>query len=96
MSLNTNRKTIISVIGLGYVGLPIALAFSKKYPVVGFDINEGRIARMKSGQDPSGEIDFADFPDADIQFTANAEDLRKANFHIVAYYKKYKIIHFHI
>ena len=84
MSLNTNRKTIISVIGLGYVGLPIALAFSKKYPVVGFDINEGRIARMKSGQDPSGEIDFADFPDADIQFTANAEDLRKANFHIVA------------
>jgi UDP-N-acetyl-D-galactosamine dehydrogenase len=84
MNLSTNRKTIISVIGLGYVGLPIALAFSRKYPVVGFDINHGRIELMKSGQDPSGEVDFAEFPDADIRFTSNAEDLKEANFHIVA------------
>jgi UDP-N-acetyl-D-galactosamine dehydrogenase len=84
MNLSTNRKTIISVIGLGYVGLPIALAFSRKYPVVGFDINHGRIDLMKSGQDPSGEVDFAEFPDADIRFTSNAEDLKEANFHIVA------------
>jgi UDP-N-acetyl-D-galactosamine dehydrogenase len=81
---NSERKIIISVIGLGYVGLPIALAFSRQYPVVGFDINDARIAMMKEGKDPSKEIDFRDYEGGNIRFTSNPADLAAANFHIVA------------
>tara|TARA_B100000768_G_scaffold179273_1_gene196628 strand:- start:776 stop:2083 length:1308 start_codon:yes stop_codon:yes gene_type:complete len=80
----TSGKSTISVVGLGYVGLPIALAFAKKVSVIGFDINEERIKMMKEGIDPSGEIEPKEFEGCDITFTTNSEDLKKADFHIVA------------
>lgn len=79
-----NKESKISVIGLGYVGLPIALEFAKHVPVIGFDINEERVEMMKNGQDPSDELDSSEFEGKDIVFTANPEDLRDATFHIVA------------
>ena len=82
--MDAGRKTVISVIGLGYVGLPIALAFSRKFPVLGFDINKSRIAMMQDGLDPSKEVDFSDYEGGDIRFTADQKDLQEANFHIVA------------
>lgn len=82
--MDVGRKTVISVIGLGYVGLPIALAFSRKFPVLGFDINKSRIAMMQSGMDPSKEVDFRDYDGGDIRFTAEPSDLGQANFHIIA------------
>ena len=78
------KQKKISVIGLGYVGLPLALAFAKKFSVIGFDINEPRIEMMKKGIDPSKELDASAFEDADIHFTADADDLQAAHFHIVA------------
>lgn len=79
-----NKKTTISVIGLGYVGLPIALEFAKKVPVIGFDIKEDRVEMMKNKIDPSRELKSDDFNGCDITFTANPEDLKNAHFHIVA------------
>src|SRR6201993_4162484 len=74
----------IAVIGLGYVGLPIALAFAKKVKVIGFDIHEARVNMMKKGIDPSNELNKEDFKNSDIQFTHKLEDLKTANFFIVA------------
>jgi UDP-N-acetyl-D-galactosamine dehydrogenase len=74
----------ISVIGLGYVGLPVAVAFGHKHRVVGFDINAERIAELKRGEDRTGEVDGAALKAADILFTADATDLKSADFHIVA------------
>jgi UDP-N-acetyl-D-galactosamine dehydrogenase len=74
----------IAVIGLGYVGLPIALAFAKKVKVIGFDINEKRVNMMKKGIDPSNELTKADFKGADITFTHKLEELKEANFFIIA------------
>ena len=51
-----NKETKLSLIGLGYVGLPIALEFAKHIPVIGFDISEERVSKMKKGIDPSGEL----------------------------------------
>lgn len=79
-----NKKTSIAVIGLGYVGLPIALAFAKKVKVIGFDINEKRVGMMKKGIDPSNELSKKDFENSDISFTHKIEDLKKAKFFIVA------------
>lgn len=73
----------ISVTGLGYVGLPLALEFAKHYPVIGFDINEARIALMKQGIDPSNELEASAFDEKNITFTYNAADLQRANFHII-------------
>ncbi len=72
------------MIGLGYVGLPIALEFAKKIKVIGFDIREDRIEQMKNRVDPSNELEAADFDDTDITFTANIDDLKEASFYIVA------------
>ena len=77
-------KAAISVIGLGYVGLPIALEFAKKTHVVGFDIKEERVEMMRNHIDPSKELEKEDFNNTDIEFTTNPEDLKKARFHIVA------------
>jgi UDP-N-acetyl-D-glucosamine/UDP-N-acetyl-D-galactosamine dehydrogenase len=77
------KKKLISITGLGYVGLPLALEFARKYKVIGFDINESRVNLMKEGIDPSKELDAAAFEDCDIEFTSNPEDLKKAHFHII-------------
>jgi len=79
-----DKDARIAVIGLGYVGLPIALAFAKKVKVIGFDINEKRVNMMKKGIDPSQELTKKDFANSDITFTHKLEDLKKANFFIVA------------
>ena len=79
-----NKKKKISVIGLGYVGLPIALEFAKHFSVIGFDINDSRIAMMKDGIDPSKELEASAFEGVDISFTSNPEELTKAHFHIIA------------
>ncbi|MBN3035433.1 MAG: nucleotide sugar dehydrogenase [Bacteroidales bacterium] len=78
------KKTRLSLIGLGYVGLPIALEFARKISVIGFDIREDRIAMMRRGEDPSRELPPKAFEGCDIEFTSDPEDLRKADFHIVA------------
>ena len=78
------KEAPIAVIGLGYVGLPIALAFARKSKVIGFDINEARIQLMKQGIDPSNELDQQAFADCDIQFTHHLSDLEAAKFYIVA------------
>ncbi|RLD58701.1 MAG: nucleotide sugar dehydrogenase [Bacteroidetes bacterium] len=79
-----NKETKLSLIGLGYVGLPIALEFAKHISVIGFDVSEERVAMMKKNQDPSEELSSEDFENRDIQFTTNPEDLKDAAFHIVA------------
>lgn len=79
-----NKEAKLSVIGLGYVGLPIALEFARKMRVIGFDIKPSRIEKMKQHIDPSNELEAADFEGCDIEFTSNPEDLRKARFHVVA------------
>lgn len=79
-----NKKKKLAVIGLGYVGLPIALEFAKKVSVIGFDINQKRVDLMKNKIDPSNELESSAFDGADILFTANIEDLKQANFFIVA------------
>lgn len=79
-----NKKHPLAVIGLGYVGLPIALAFAKKVKVIGFDINQKRVDMMKKGQDPSNELSKKDFEGCDIEFTTSIDVLRKARFFIVA------------
>ena len=78
------KNRTISVVGLGYVGLPIALEFAKKIKVIGFDISEGRVNMMKQSIDPSGELDKSAFDNCDIEFTASIDSLKKANFFIVA------------
>jgi len=77
-------KATISVIGLGYVGLPIALEFSKVIKVIGFDINAERVDMMKNHIDPSKELSSKDFEGTNILFTSNPEDIKEADFHIVA------------
>ncbi|MBN2611856.1 MAG: nucleotide sugar dehydrogenase [Bacteroidales bacterium] len=87
MSIYNNlleKKATLSLIGLGYVGLPIALAFARKISVIGFDINQERIDLMKKKIDPSEELDSSEFENTDILFTTSLDDLRKACFHIVA------------
>jgi UDP-N-acetyl-D-glucosamine/UDP-N-acetyl-D-galactosamine dehydrogenase len=79
-----DKEAKLAVIGLGYVGLPIALEFAKKIPVIGFDINGKRIAMMKEGIDPSNELDKEAFHGCDITFTDSLDVLREANFFIVA------------
>jgi UDP-N-acetyl-D-galactosamine dehydrogenase len=79
-----DKNTKLAVIGLGYVGLPIALEFAKRVNVIGFDINASRIGQMQRGQDPSRELSSADFENRSIQFTCNIDDLNEATFFIVA------------
>jgi UDP-N-acetyl-D-galactosamine dehydrogenase len=79
-----NRERIISVIGLGYVGLPVAVAFGKVRRTVGFDINPLRIKELQAGYDRTDEVTTADLQSADILFTEKLEELALADFHIVA------------
>ncbi|MGZ5134052.1 MAG: nucleotide sugar dehydrogenase, partial [Flavitalea sp.] len=78
------KKAKLAVIGLGYVGLPIALEFAKKISVIGFDINPKRVEMMKGGIDPSKELVKENFNGCDILFTSSLEELKEARFFIVA------------
>ncbi len=80
--LNKNAK--IGVIGLGYVGLPLAMAYAHKASVIGFDINEDHLNEMRAGKDPCKELDDSVFEGADILFTSSLDDLRQASFYIIA------------
>jgi UDP-N-acetyl-D-galactosamine dehydrogenase len=79
-----NKEKTLAVIGLGYVGLPIALEFARKIKVIGFDINPQRVAMMQQGIDPSQELEKSAFEGCDIEFTHDLEVLKKASFYIVA------------
>jgi UDP-N-acetyl-D-galactosamine dehydrogenase len=74
----------IAVVGLGYVGLPVAVAFGQAHPVLGFDIKARRIAELKAGKDSTGEVAESDLARARISFTAEVDDLRACDFFIVA------------
>ena len=78
------KEKKLAVIGLGYVGLPIALEFAKNISVIGFDINQNRIDMMKKGIDPSNELESDAFEGCDIVFTNSLDVLKGANFFIVA------------
>ncbi len=79
-----NKEEAIAVVGLGYVGLPIALAFAKKIKTIGFDINAERVEMMRNKIDPSKELSASAFENCDIAFTADLNELRKAKFYVVA------------
>lgn len=78
------KEKKIAVIGLGYVGLPIALSFAKKLSVIGFDINQERVTLMQSHVDPSNELPASEFLNKDIIFTSDVAVLKEASFFIVA------------
>lgn len=78
------KETKIAVIGLGYVGLPIALEFARKIKVVGFDINQERVDLMKNNIDPSNELESSAFEGCDITFTCDLNVLRDVTFFVVA------------
>ena len=79
-----DRETSLAVIGLGYVGLPIALEFAKKINVIGFDISQERIDLMKNKIDPSNELISNDFENCSIKFTSDLNVLKEASFFIIA------------
>ena len=79
-----DQKAELAVIGLGYVGLPIALEFAKKIKVIGFDINPSRVEMMQNNIDPSNELVSSDFDRCDIKFTNKLEDLKNVKFFVVA------------
>lgn len=79
-----NKEAKLAVVGLGYVGLPIALAFARKLSVIGFDINEERIEMMRKGIDPSKELAASDFEGRTIEFTSSTDVLKEASFYIIA------------
>ncbi|MEG1724010.1 MAG: nucleotide sugar dehydrogenase [Anaerovoracaceae bacterium] len=79
-----NKEAKLALVGLGYVGLPIALEFAKNISVIGFDINEERLSKMRKGIDPCGELDAKAFQNSDIVFTSSLDKLKEASFYIVA------------
>ncbi len=78
------KEAKLALVGLGYVGLPIALEFAKKISVIGFDINEERLEKMRHGVDPCCELDSSAFENVDIEFTSSIDKLKEASFFIVA------------
>lgn len=74
----------IAVTGLGYVGMPLAVEFAKKFEVIGFDINSHKIEQYKNGIDPTHEVGNDAVKNSSVYFTDNPSDLRQANFHIIA------------
>ncbi len=74
----------MSLVGLGYVGMPIAVAFARKVPVIGFDLNRRKIEQYRSGVDPTCEVGDEAIRASKVQFTSEESDLKKAKFHIVA------------
>lgn len=79
-----NKQEKIAVVGLGYVGMPIAVAFAKKVDVIGFDLNESKIELYKSGIDPTNEVGNDEIKKTTVELTADETKLKEAKFHIVA------------
>ncbi|HOZ51574.1 MAG TPA: nucleotide sugar dehydrogenase [Chitinophagaceae bacterium] len=79
-----NKEAKLAVIGLGYVGLPLALEFAKKIQVIGFDINDKRVEMMRNSIDPSNELEKEAFDNCAIEFTSDLEKLKEATFYVVA------------
>ncbi len=77
------KDVVVSVLGLGYVGLPVAVAMAKKFKVIGFDIKSSRVSELKKGIDSTKEIEPSELIKADLFLTENEADLKGANFHIV-------------
>lgn len=87
MSLYQNivrKKAKISIVGLGYVGMPIAVAFAKKAYVVGYDLNQEKINLYKSGIDPTNEVGNDVIKGTTVEFTNDERKLKEARFHIIA------------
>ncbi len=78
-----NKKPTIAIIGLGYVGLPIAVAFAKHFPVIGFDINLKRVEELKKGIDKTGEISKEEILNPNIYYTFNEKELKNVDFLII-------------
>lgn len=82
--MKLTNDTRIAIIGLGYVGLPLAVEFGKKYPTIGFDINESRVAELRQGVDHTLETDAQELEDAvQLTYSTQIEDLRAATVYIV-------------
>ena len=79
-----SKQEKLSVIGLGYVGLPIAIAFSAKVDVIGFDINKEKIELYKGGIDPTNEVGGEKVKGSSVDFTSDEKKLQEAKFHIIA------------
>lgn len=79
-----NKEEKISLVGLGYVGMPIAVAFAKKVDVIGYDLNEKKIELYKNGIDPTNEVGNEAIKNTSVEFTSDETKLREAKFHIVA------------
>ena len=79
-----NKEEKLSLVGLGYVGMPIAVAFAKKVNVIGYDLNEKKIELYKNGVDPTNEVGNGAIAASTVDFTADETKLREAKFHIVA------------
>src|SRR5699024_4003098 len=79
-----NKKEIVSVIGLGYVGFPLLIELAKKYKTIGFDVNEAKLAAYKNGIDPTNEVGNEATKETKATFTSDEKDLQDVRFHIVA------------
>ena len=75
------KKEIIGIVGLGYVGLPLAAAFAEKFQVVGFDVKADRVKELKAGKDHTGEVDTALLKNRNLSFTTNPNELRQMHVH---------------
>ena len=78
------KERKVAIVGLGYVGLPIAVAFGKQRPTIGFDINKTKIEELQKGFDRTGEVSAADLKTSQVRYTAQSADLKSADFIIVA------------
>ena len=78
------KEAKLAVVGLGYVGLPLAMEFAKRFSVVGYDINEERLAAMRRGEDPCGELPSEAFVGGDILFTSDKSRVAEALFFVIA------------
>lgn len=79
-----NKKKKIAIVGLGYVGLPLAMGFADKLSVIGYDINEDRLAKLREGIDPNGELESSQWKGKDIEFTSSVDKLKEASFYVIA------------
>jgi len=82
--MTMNEPHTIGVVGLGYVGLPVAVAFAARWPVIGFDVNQDRVAELSAGHDRTGEVDSDALGSAKLTLTSDADLLRECDFVIVA------------